>query len=112
MFFCYFYLLFGRVDLTQQAAISTDPSLATSRHLSRATFPMDGWTPLHAAAAKGNKVFVEVDLFARGVGVGACCFSRLLQSCFERKKSRLPFLLFFFFLYVTPYPSLLAPIVE
>ena len=56
--------------LLKQAAIRADPSLATSRHINRSAFPMDGWTPLHTAAARGNLKFVKVTLvFARAGGV-------------------------------------------
>ena len=65
--------LFPRVHthfLLKQAALRADPSLATSRHINRSAFPMDGWTPLHAAAARGNLEFVKVTLvFACAGGV-------------------------------------------
>ncbi|CAN0115332.1 unnamed protein product, partial [Hapterophycus canaliculatus] len=48
-------------------SIAADPSLATLRHINRSALPMDGWTPLHAAAAKGNLEFVKVLLEVPGV---------------------------------------------
>ncbi|CAM9110994.1 unnamed protein product [Ascophyllum nodosum] len=52
-----------------EAAIRADPSLATSRHINRSAFPMDGWTPLHTAAARGNLKFVKALLKVPGVSV-------------------------------------------
>ncbi|CAN0388307.1 unnamed protein product [Ascophyllum nodosum] len=52
-----------------EAALRADPSLATSRHINRSAFPMDGWTPLHAAAARGNLEFVKALLKVPGVSV-------------------------------------------
>lgn len=43
-----------------QRTIAADPSLATLRHINKSALPMDGWTPLHAAAAKGNLEFIQV----------------------------------------------------
>eukprot|EP00903_Cladosiphon_okamuranus_P016151 g14906.t1 len=43
-----------------KASIAADPALATLRHINKSAFPMDGWTPLHAAAARGNFEFVKV----------------------------------------------------
>ncbi|CAM9932737.1 unnamed protein product [Ectocarpus sp. 12 AP-2014] len=54
-----------------KASIAADPSLATSRHVNKSAFPMDGWTPLHAAAAKGNVEFVKVLLEVPGVSAWA-----------------------------------------
>lgn len=47
-------------ELGMKAAIQADPSLATCRSVNRSALPMDGWTPLHLAAARGNLRFVEV----------------------------------------------------
>lgn len=49
-----------KYTVLKQAALRADPSLATSRYVNRAALPMDGWTPLHAAAARGNLDFVKV----------------------------------------------------
>ncbi|CAN0095405.1 unnamed protein product [Scytosiphon promiscuus] len=48
-------------------AIAADPSLATLRHINKSALPMDGWTPLHSAAAKGKLEFVQVLLEVPGV---------------------------------------------
>eukprot|EP00752_Nemacystus_decipiens_P018590 g16668.t1 len=43
-----------------KASLAADPALATLRYVNKSAFPMDGWTPLHAAAARGHLDFVEV----------------------------------------------------
>ncbi|CAM9984768.1 unnamed protein product, partial [Discosporangium mesarthrocarpum] len=52
-----------------QEAIKQDPSLATCRHINRSVCPMDGWTPLHAAAARGNMEVVQTLLATPGVSI-------------------------------------------
>ncbi|CAM9928230.1 unnamed protein product, partial [Phaeothamnion confervicola] len=48
----------GKLERIRQA-VAADEGLATCRHINRAVLPMDGWTPLHAAAAVGNVAVAE-----------------------------------------------------